>query len=94
MDCHDTTRLKGEMMAICKYFLSVACLIYHLISYVTRTGHEFFPDIMKIDVASGLIMPVKAVPKTIDLADPERFITRTSTSHPPFKVVNPFDIQM
>jgi len=49
---------------------------------------------MKIDVASGLIMPVKAVPKTIDLADPERFITRTSTSHPPFKVVNPFDIQM
>lgn len=59
---------------------------------LVRTGREFFPEILKIDVASGMLLPEKAVPKTTDLVDPERFISRSSTI--PYNVVNPFDTIM
>lgn len=63
--------------------------------YVVRTGTEFFPEIRSIDIASGLSVPVNAVPKTTDLSDPERFIrSDVVQSSEPFKIIKTFDTYM
>jgi hypothetical protein len=63
------------------------------VSYVMGTGTH--PEIRSIDVASGLLIPVKAVPKTTDLVDPERFI-RSSVfqSSEPYRVIDTFETNM